>query len=247
VCGTGVSPSVDLTVAAQHAVAVCNVPAYGANSVAEHAIALAFAVARNIPQGDADIRQGRFPVRFGLELAGKTLGVVGAGSIGKRTLAIGRALGMRTLFWTRDPTPERATHLLAEYADLDDLFARSDVVSLHLPYLPETDGLIGERLLARLPDSAILINTARAGIVDGGALARLLASGRITGAGIDVFEMEPPSPDDPLLTAPNVVLSPHAAANTPDAIHRMVSVAIENLLRWTVGEPQNIVSSRPAA
>jgi phosphoglycerate dehydrogenase-like enzyme len=241
-CGTGVRAFVDVDVAAATGVTVCNVPAYGADAVAEHAFALAFAAARSVAQGDRMIRAREWGQSEGLQLRGKTLGVVGAGPIGGRALEIGRALGMSCIFWTRNPTPERERRLGAEYVELPALFERSDLVSIHLAHTPETEGLIGGDLLGRMSAHAVLVNTARGAVLDGGALGDLLEAGRLKAAGLDVFESEPPSPDDPLVRSGRTVLTPHVGFCTPEANDELLLIGIENLRAFAAGKPRNVVN-----
>jgi phosphoglycerate dehydrogenase-like enzyme len=240
--GTGAARYVDLAEAARCGVTVCNVPAYAANAVAEHAFALMLAVARNLVQGDRTLRAGQWLPADGIELRGRRLGVVGAGPVGARVIAVGRALGMTVAAWTRSADPARAARLGVPLLPLDELFATSDVVSLHVAHTPVTEGLVDAALLGRLPPGAILVNTARAEIVDRVALAAALRAGRLAGAGVDVFDPEPPAADDPLLAEPRVVLSPHVAYRTPEANAELVRVAWANLLAFGAGRPENVVT-----
>lgn len=241
-CGTGVRAFVDVTAASEQDITVCNVVDYGANAVAEHAFALLLAVARSVPTGNGLIRRGEWSQWEGLELSGKTFGVVGAGPIGRRALEIGRALGMECLFWTRSPSPERERSLGASYAELSDLFSRSQAVSIHLAHTPETELLIGAELIDLLPDGAVLVNTSRGAIVDSDALATALKNGRMRGAGVDVFEQEPPPSDHPLLACENAVLTPHLGFCTPEANAEVISIGVDNLLAYATGAPQSVVS-----
>lgn len=241
--GTGAGSYVDLAEARRLGVTVCNVPSYGANAVAEHALALAFAVARSIPRGDALVRSGAWrPGAYGgLELRGRRLGVVGAGPTGARVVELGLALGMEPVAWTRTPTPERAAALGARFVPLEELFAESDVVSLHLAHTPETERIVDRRLLSLLRPHAILVNTARGQLVDGEALVELLETGAFHGAGVDAFEHEPLSADDPLARCDRVVLTPHVAFNTPDAAAELIRLCVDNLVAFAAGQPRNVV------
>jgi phosphoglycerate dehydrogenase-like enzyme len=247
--GTGAGSYIDLEEARNAGVAVCNVPRYGANAIAEHVFALALAVARSIPEGDRLVRSGAWrPGQLsGFELRGGRLGVVGAGPIGARVVEIGRALGMEAVVWTRSPTRERAASLGARFVGLDELFATSDVVSLHLAHTPGTERIIDRRLLRLLRPHAILVNTARSQLVDNAALVELLEAGSFHGAGIDAFEQEPLPPDDPLLRCRRLVLSPHVGFNTPQASAELVRVALENLVAFADGRLQNLVSGASSA
>ena len=238
--GTGVETYVELDEARAAGLTVCNVPRYGANAVAEHALALALAVARRVAEGDLIVRAGGWEQLDGLELRGRRLGVVGAGPVGARMIDLGKALGMDVVCWTRRRSPERERELGAPLVELDELFASADVVSLHLAPHPETDGIVDRRLLALLRPDAILVNTARGSLVDEHALAELLAGGRIRGAGLDVLGTEPPPPDHPLLTSSRTVLTPHVAFHTHESSAELMRISLENLLAFARGEPQNV-------
>ncbi len=239
--GTGVESYVEMEEAlAGGGVTVCNVPHYGDNAVAEHALALALAVARGVADGDRAVRAGSWEQTEGLELAGRRLGVVGAGPIGKRMIDLGRALGMTVVCWTRRRSAERERELAVPLVELEELFSTSDVVSLHLAHRPETEGIVTRRLLSLLQPHAILVNTARGRLIDEQALAELLRAGAIRGAGLDVLGTEPPPPDHPLLSAPRTVLTPHVGFHTTEASGELVRVAFENLLAFARGEPQNV-------
>ena len=235
--GTGVETYVDLDEAREGGVTVCNVPHYGANAVAEHALALILAVARRVPQGDREVRSGAWEQTEGVELSGRQLGVVGAGPVGRRMIELGRAVGMSVVYWTRRP---RAVE--ARLVELDELFATSDVVSLHLAHAPETEGIVDRRMLGLLQPHAILVNTARGALVDEHALAELLEAGAIRGAGLDVLGTEPPPEDHPLLNCERTVLTPHVGFHTAESARELVRVTLENLIAYSRGEPQNVRS-----
>jgi D-3-phosphoglycerate dehydrogenase len=239
--GTGVGTFVDLAEAARCGVTVCNVPSYGANAIAEHALALLLAVARAVPAGDRDLRAGRWAPGDGVELAGQRLGVVGLGPIGRRMTELGRALGMDVVAWTRTATPERAAAAGVPLVPLEELFATSGAISLHVAHTPATTGLVDAALLARLRPGAILVNTARAEVVDQAALLDALHDGRLRGAGLDVFTREPLPADDPLLQEPRLVLTPHVAYRTPEASRELLRTCAENLVQWAAGRPQHVV------
>jgi phosphoglycerate dehydrogenase-like enzyme len=240
--GSGAASYVPMEEAARCGVTVCNVPSYGANAIAEHALALAFALARRLPEGDALVREGTWGpgALAGFELRGRRLGVVGAGPIGRRMLELGRALGMRTMAWTRSASAERAAELGTELVPLDVLFAKADVVSLHLAHVPDTEGLVDARLIGLMQPHALLVNTARAQLVDSAALADALRAGRIGGAAIDAFEQEPLPLDDPLLNAPRLLVTPHVAFNTGEATAELVRATLDNLLAFAAGKPRNV-------
>ena len=233
--GTGVETYVDMDEARAGGVTVCNVPHYGANAIAEHALALILAVARRVPQGDREVRGGSWEQTEGVELRGRQLGVVGAGPVGRRMMELGRAVGMSVVYWTRRP---RAVD--ARFVELDELFATSDVVSLHLASRPETEGIVDRRLLSLLQPHAIVVNTARGALVDEAALAELLQAGAIRGAGLDVLSAEPPPEDHPLLHSERAVLTPHVAFHTAESARELVRVTLENLIAFARGAPQNV-------
>jgi phosphoglycerate dehydrogenase-like enzyme len=164
---------------------------------------------------------------------GKTLGIIGTGAIGTRFAELGRAIGMRVIAWTFHPEPEKARRIGFTYVpNMDTLLSESDVVSLHLRSSPDTRGLLGPDQFASMRRGAIFVNTARGDIVDEAALAQALRSGHLAGAGIDVFAKEPASRDNPLLTAPNVVLTPHTSGTTPEALANGLNLCAENVARF---------------
>jgi D-3-phosphoglycerate dehydrogenase len=242
VWGTG-TDHVDLAAAARHGVTVCNTPGVSAVSIAEHALALLFAVARHIPQLDAATRAGGWPRGQSIELRGKTCGVIGLGAVGRQFARLASGIGMRAIAWTMHPRrlPD------VELVELDELYRASDVVSLHLRLSPETAGLLGPAQFALMKPSAILINTARGAIADEAALVDALANGRIAGAGLDVFAVEPLPPAHPLTLLANVVLSPHCAGITPKAMEAGLRLAVENISAWLDGRPQNVLTVGGAA
>jgi phosphoglycerate dehydrogenase-like enzyme len=239
--GTGVARFIDLTAAAEANIAVCNVPSYGANAVAEHALTLMYAAARRIPAADTLVREGDWEQFESLELTGRRLGVVGVGTIGRRMVELGRGIGMEVVAWTRNPSPERARELGVPFVSLEELFEGCDVVSLHLAHSEQTEGLIDRRLLQRLRPRAIFVNTARAELVDNVALAELLSEGRIWGAGLDVFESEPPGNGAGLPARERAVLTPHTAFYTGPSAEEQYRIAIENLRAFADGRPTNRV------
>jgi len=236
--GTG-TDNVDLAAAARQGVTVTNTPGVSAISIAEHALALLLSVARRIPRTDAETRQGGWPRGSGRQLHGKTLGILGLGAIGRRFAHLGAALGMRVIAWTFHPDPA----LGIELVERDALLASSDVVSIHLRLSPQTQGLIGARELSLLKPDAILINTARGAIVEEPALVDALAGGRIAGAGLDVYDTEPLPPGHPLTRLENVVLTPHSAGVTPEALEAGLSLAVENVWNFLAGRPANVVAA----
>lgn len=234
VFGIGVD-NIDFEACRRRGIVVTNTPAYSAAVVAEKAIALALAVAHRIPAFDAAVRRGEWPQQQVGQLHGATLGVVGTGPIGQSVIALGAALGMDTVAWTRNPSEERARAYGTTFVSLDELLAHSDVVSLQLPLSAETEVLIGARELALMKPAAILVNVGRGAVVDEDALVAALREGRIGGAGLDVFATEPLPAGHPLTTLDNVALSPHNAANTPQANRAGLELAIRNIADWQRG------------
>jgi D-3-phosphoglycerate dehydrogenase len=220
--GVGVD-NVDVGAATRRGILVCNAPQSNIVSAAEHTVALLLAVARNVPQAHAALMEGRWErSRFGgVELDGKTLGVLGFGRIGQLVAARARGLGMRILAYDPHVTRERFRELgVASAASVEDVYAASDFITLHLPLTAETHHLISRDALARMRPGTRLINAARGSLVDTAALVDALRAGRIDGAALDVFEEEPLPADSPLLGLGNVVLTPHLAASTLEAQDR---------------------------
>lgn len=235
--------TIDLAAAKQRGLVVANVPGYSTASVAQHAFALLLELTNQIGAHSADARAGgwaRNPdycYRLGrlTELAGLTLGIVGFGQIGQAAARIGQALGMRVLANRRDVSVPPPAGIA--YADLDRIFAESDVVSLHCPLSAATAGLVDARRLAQMKASAFLINTSRGPLVVERDLAAALRENRIAGAAVDVLSTEPPEPDNPLLSAPRCFVTPHIAWATDAARKRLIDIAAENLRAFLNGKP----------
>lgn len=235
--GTG-TDNVDLPAARELGIRVTNTPAVSATSIAEHTLALMLAVARRIPQIDARVRAGEWPRGGMVQLHGKTLGVVGLGEIGRRFARLGEAIGMKVVTWTMNPKPE----LGFRHVSLEELLSTSDVVSLHLRLSDDTRHFLDASRLALIKPSAIFVNTARGPIVDETALLHALQSGRLAGAGLDVFDTEPLPSGHPVLSLQNVVLSPHAAGVTPEALEAGLALAVDNVLSFFNGEVRHAVA-----
>jgi len=232
--GVGVD-NIDIEAATRRGIAVLNAPAANTYSTAELAFALILAAARNIPAADASVRAGEWKRKAlkGSQLFGKTIGVVGAGRIGAEMVRRARAFGMRVLAFDPYVTAERANELGLALVSLDKLLESSDIVTVHVPLTEENRGLIGEEQIARMPDGAMLINAARGGLVDEGAVAAALVSGKLGAAGLDVYEREPLPEDSPLRSAPNLVFTPHIGASTAEAqveVSRQIAVAVRDAL-----------------
>ena len=229
--GTG-TDNVDLAACRERNVTVMNTPGVNAHAVAEHTMALMLAVTRRIPAMDAAVRRGEWPRGQLVQLEGKTLGVVGLGTIGRRVAALASALGMRILASTWGQDDGRSAALGGRRVDIETLLRDSDVVSLHMRLNDDTREVLSRDRLALMKPTAFLINTARAGLVDRAALVDALRDGRLAGAGLDVFHEEPIPANDPLLTLPNVVLTPHNAGMTPEVIDAGLRRAVENVDRF---------------
>lgn len=240
VCGIG-TDAIDLATAREMGITVCNLPGQTAPIVAEHAVGLMFAVAKRAWFQTNELKQGRWTRGDNVYLRGKTLGLIGAGNIAAQVARLGAAIGMKVVAWTAHPTVERAAALGVEFLPLDDVLRRCDVLSLHVPLTETTRGLIGARELALLKPGALLVNTARGPVVDTAALAAALDSGRLAGAGVDVFDVEPLPADSPLLRCEQVVLTPHNADQTPEGVELLNAGVVDNVIAFLDGQPRNRV------
>jgi len=230
--GTGAASYIDLAAAERLGIRVRAYGGYGDQSVAEHAVALMFAAARQIATMDRAIRRGHWETLNGMELAGKVLGVVGTGGIGKAMVRLGAGLGMQVIAWNRSGVPD---DLPCRAVELDALLGQADVVSLHLALNEGSRGLIDRRRIGLLRPGAILINTARGAILDEAALIEALQERRIGHAGLDVFADEPLHGDHPLTRLDNVTLTAHAAFMTDEASVRLLRMALELLAEERAG------------
>ena len=236
---------VDVAAARERGIPVCNVPEYSTPNVVQAAWALILELANRVGHHDRTVHEGHWAACHDfcywhgelVELAGRTLGIVGHGRIGRGVAAVGRAFGMRVIHHRRQGGGDPAC------VDLDTLFRESDVVSLHCPLTPETKGLVDARRLAMMKPTAFLVNTARGPLVDEAALAAALNAGQLAGAAVDVLSVEPPPASNPLLTAKNCVITPHVAWATRDARRRLIDVTAANLAAFAVGQPQNVVNA----
>ena len=233
--GVGVN-TIDLDAARARGIPVCNLPGTNARAVAELALALMLSVLRRVPRFDASLRSGVWTdpaLQDGLsELGGRVVGLVGHGAVPRLLAPVLTALGCEVLYTARSAAPDA----MGEFVSLDTLLTRADVVSLHIPLTPETARLIDAAALARMKPGAVLINTARGGLVDQAALTAALRSGHLSGAGLDVFVDEPMPPGEALLTLPNVVVTPHIAWITTGTFDRGFALAAENCRRVMAGE-----------
>ncbi len=256
---------VDLKACRQHGVVVSNVPSYGENTVAEQAFALLLALTRKIIPSVNRTRHGDFRLEDlrGVDLAGKTFGVIGTGRIGQHAMRIARGFGMNVVGYDPHPRPELVQQFGFTYQSLEELLAISDVVSLHAPATPETQHLLNEARLKMMKPSAYLINTARGSLIDTQALVRVLDSGHLAGVGLDVLEeecaiqeerellsgvfqskcdLQTVLADHILLNHPKVIITPHNAFNTREALERIVRTTIGNVEAFVAGHPVNVVN-----
>jgi len=241
--GLGAASVVDINEAARLGVTVTHTLS-AADTIAEHTVALMLAASRNIARLDRDMRDGVFNMELqGFDLRGKTLGLIGFGRIARAVVPLVRAFGMQVVAWTRNPKSEDAARLGIEFRNLDDLIAESDVLSLHLLLSPDTDGLIDAARLRKTKPGVVIVNTARSQVLDEVTMVELLATGHIASAGLDVFNEEPLPPGHPLIKLDNVVLTPHVAYNTPEAVAGMIDISIDNLEAFFRGAPKNVTVS----
>jgi phosphoglycerate dehydrogenase-like enzyme len=235
----GSTPHLDLDAATQRGIVVCTSTGAGQSTV-ELTFALMLAVMRRLPHEHQAMREGRWQTAQGVGLQGKTLGIIGLGRIGSQVAHIAQAFGMRVLATGFALTAARALAHGVRMASLEDLLARSDIVSVHLRLSERSHKLIGRRELRLMKPTAYLINTARGPIVDEAALIEALRHRRIAGAGLDVFEQEPIDPSNPLLQLDNVVCTPHIGFVTRETYEQMVGGAVENILNYLDGHPTNV-------
>lgn len=256
---------IDLKACKAKGVAVSNVPAYGENTVAEFAFGLILNLYRKIPEAMARIKEeGKFYSEglTGFDMLNKTIGIVGTGRIGRHAVKIAKGFGMKVLAFDPYPQEDLAKEMDFTYTTLDDLLGLSDIVSLHAPYSPQTHHMINAAALSKMKPSALLINTSRGGLVDTLALAEALKNSQILGAGLDVLEEEGYIMDDSallkseptegklktllvemeLMHKANVIITPHNAFNTIEAIHRILQTTVENIQAFLENKPKNLVN-----
>lgn len=233
--GAGVD-TVDIAAATRLGIAVMVANGANADAVAEHALALMLALSRELPRYERDVRSGawRDLNRFTRDFSSRTVGIVGYGQIGERTARLAQACGARVMIHSRTAVTPPAG--MAWEPLLERLLEQADIVSLHCPLTDKTRSLIGVAQLARMKPDALLINTARGPVVDEAAVVEALRSGRLGGAGLDTFAVEPPDPANPLFALPNVIVTPHIAAATTGAMVRMGTIAANNIISWLRGE-----------
>ena len=230
---------VDLDYAREHHITVCNAAGYSTSTVAELTLGNTIALMRHVAANEKNCRIGKGPVPvLGVELSGKTVGIVGFGAIGSYTAKLFHGFGCKILAYM---PRARQTPDYVQSVFLEQLLQASDIVSLHCPLTPDTKNLIGETELSRMKPTAVLVNMARGGVVDTTALAKALRQSRIRGAVVDVFDQEPPLPEGhPLLDVPNILLTPHIAYASEQSMIRRADITFKNLRAWMDGKPQNV-------
>jgi phosphoglycerate dehydrogenase-like enzyme len=232
--------SIDMKAAAERGIIVCGTAGLP-YPTAELAWGLILALMRRIPAEDRAVRDGRWQTTVGLGLNGKTLGVLGLGTLGSRAARVGGAFEMQVLAWSANLTAERAAEVGATLVSKDELLARSDIVSIHLVLGERTRGLIGARELGLMKRTAYLVNTSRGPIVDEAALVRALRDGTIAGAGLDVFDTEPLPKDHPFRSLPNTVITPHLGYVTEETYRIFYGQAVEDIQAFLRGEPVRVL------
>jgi phosphoglycerate dehydrogenase-like enzyme len=233
--GTG-TDHVDLEAAKALRIQVTNTPGVSAIAVAEHTLSLIMAAAKQTIGIDRQVREGKWPRASVSQLHGKTLGLIGTGTIGREVARLGKGIGMHVIAWTFHPKGD-----IAEWVSFEDVFRRSDALSVHVRQSPKTARMIRQEHFELMKPTAVFINTARGGIVHEPDLIEALRTNRIAGAGLDVFETEPLAPNSPFFSLSNVVLTPHSAGITPEATEAGLALAIENVFAWLAGRPMNVV------
>ena len=240
-CSIG-TDMIDLEIARDLGIVVSNQPGRTAPVVAEHMFGLMFALSKRAYFQTAELKAGRWTRMMNTMLQGKVLGVVGTGAIGVEMARLARAIGMEVIAWTFNPSPERAAEYGVRFVELDELLQQSDVVSLHVKLTEDSRHLIGARELGLMKEDALLLNGARGDVFDIDALRASLLGGHIGGAGLDVFPEEPLPADHPILECDQVVLTPHAADQTLEGVDLLNEGAVNNVIAFLEGRPQNNVA-----
>lgn len=238
---------VDHIACARRGIPVCNVPDYGTAAVAQFTLALMLELCHRIGHHDKVVHEGKWcrSTTFcfwdtpQMELGGKTLGIIGFGRIGQATAKLAQAFGMKVIAYSRS---RKETNLSVEYVDLETMLSRSDFVSLHCPLFAENTQMVNADFISKMKDSAYLINTARGGLLDEQAVADALVSGKLAGAAVDVVTQEPMLETNPLLTAPNCIITPHIAWAPKESRQRLLDCVVENIRAFLEGSPQNVVN-----
>ena len=232
---------IDAAACAAQGIAFCGTPSFGAPTV-DLTWGLILSLARRIPEQVAALQAGRWQTAIGHGLEGRTLGIVGLGKLGRRVAAVGRAFGMEVIAWSTNLTDEAAAAAEVTRVDKAELFRRADVVTLHYLLSERSRGIMGAAELAAMKPGALLVNTSRGPLVDQPALLAALHEGRIGGAGLDVFDIEPLPADHPLLAAPNTVLTPHLGYVTEENYRAYFAGAVEAVEAWEAGTPIRVIS-----
>jgi D-lactate dehydrogenase len=255
---------IDLAYCERRGIAVCNVPTYGENTVAEHVFALLLAISHRLLEAVEKAQRGPFSPEGlqGFDLQGKIIGVIGTGSIGRHVIRIAKGFGMEVLAFDVKPEPSLAQTLGFQYKKFDELLATADVITLHAPATPDTQDMLSDAAFARMKDGVVVINTARGSLIDSRALIQALRSGKVAGAGLDVLPDEPLIREEAelicgiycdqhdlrdlvashvLLRMPNVIITPHSAFNTREAVDRIVETTVGNISAFIEGHRQNVI------
>lgn len=255
---------IDVAAARQRGVSVANVPDYGNHTVAEHTFALLLALSRRLPESLERTRRAQFSPEGlrGWDLAGKTIGLIGVGGIGRHVAKIARGFDMHVLAYQRHPDEQLAEELEFNYVALDELYAQSDIVSLHAPENASTHHLVDAKALSKMKDGVVILNTSRGGLIDTRDLLKALESGKVRAASLDVLEEEGLIKEERqllsrdydkahlqsaleghlLLSHPNVIVTPHSAFNSQEALERILQTTLENIEAFSAGNPCNVVS-----
>ena len=239
---------VDCEAARKRNIPVCNVPCYGTDAVAQFTMALLLEICHQIGHHNLVVHQGKwcdseifcFWDTPQMELAGKTLGIIGFGRIGQAVARLAKAFGMQVIAHSRTEYPQGAE--LGKYVTLDELYSKADVISLHCPQLPETYRMINRESISKMKDGVILLNTSRGGLLDEIEVANALEQGKIRYAAVDVVSEEPMKRQNPLLSAPNCIITPHMAWAPVESRQRLLDCVVENIRMWRNGQPQNVVN-----
>lgn len=240
---------VDVAAAREKGIPVANIPTYGTDAVGQFAIALLLEICHHIGHHSEAVHEGRwasnpdwcfwdYPL---IELAGKTMGIIGYGRIGQTTGRIAQALGMNVMAYDSYRNPSLVSDT-CRYVELDELLANSDIIALHCPLFPETEGIVNKDSIAKMKDGVIILNNSRGPLIVEQDLADALNSGKVFAAGLDVVSTEPIHPDNPLLNAKNCLITPHISWAPKESRQRLMDIAVENLRKFLAGTPVNIVN-----
>ena len=240
-CSIG-TDMIDLEAASELGIVVSNQAGRTANVVAEHIFGLMFAAAKHAAFQTKEMKAGRWTRMENIYIQGKTLGIIGTGNVGGELARLGNAMGMRVLAWTFHPSDERARALGVTFVEIDELLRESDVVSLNVQITDDTRHMIGAREFGLMKPGALLVNGGRGELVDTDALVDSLNSGHLGGAALDVYDVEPLPSDSPLLACEQVVLTPHMADQTPEGVEALNIGAVDNVIAFLEGNPQNVVT-----